>query len=174
MEPQKNSNKTLIIKIIAGIVVLGAAGFGFAKLAEKPALELAPNNEDTSATTTSSTSTSTSVTPTGETPVAATDNKNKYKNGTYTATGMYTSPAGREEVVITLVIKDDVVVGGTFVGKASNPSSVKNQGLFKEGFNQYVVGKNIDSIGLQVVNGSSLTPKGFMDALAKIKVQAQA
>jgi 23S rRNA (uracil1939-C5)-methyltransferase len=36
-----------------------------------------------------------------------------------------------------------------------------------------VVGKNIEELNLTVVNGSSLTPKGFMDALAKIKVDAQ-
>ncbi len=101
-------------------------------------------------------------------------NNRTYKDGTYAATGQYSSPAGQEEVAITLDIKDDVVVSASFVGKATNPGSVKNQSLFKEGFNQYVVGKSVDSLKLQVVNGSSLTPKGFMDALVKIKAQAKA
>jgi uncharacterized protein with FMN-binding domain len=97
----------------------------------------------------------------------------KYEDGTYTATGNYVSPAGTEEVVITLVLKDDVVTSATFEGKAVHPTSKFVQGKFSEGFTQAVVGKNIEELNLTVVNGSSLTPKGFMDALAKIKVDAQ-
>jgi hypothetical protein len=46
------------------------------------------------------------------------------------------------------------------------------QGKFKEGFEEAVVGKPLDEIALTVVNGSSLTPKGFMDALTKVKLEA--
>lgn len=96
----------------------------------------------------------------------------KYKDGTYTAIGGYISPAGEETVEITLVVKNDVVISGTSVTKATNPVSVKLQNLFKDGFNEVVAGKSIDELSLTVVNGSSLTPKGFMDALMKIKEQA--
>ena len=48
------------------------------------------------------------------------------------------------------------------------------QGNFKAGFSELVVGKPVDQVSLSVVNGSSLTPKGFMDALAKIKAEAKA
>ena len=99
--------------------------------------------------------------------------RNKYIDGTYNATGTYTSPAGQEEIFITLVIKDDKVVSSNFEGKATHPTSKKLQGQFAEGFEQAVTGKSIDSLSLTVVNGSSLTPKGFMDALTKIKEQAQ-
>ena len=162
MEPQQNSNKNLIIKIIAAIIVLAVAGFAFSRM-DNTSDETANQNTNGAPT---------EEMPGGDTEPVATNRK--YRDGTYTSTGRYTSPAGQEEVQITLVIKDDAVSSGTFVGKAVNPGSVKNQTLFKEGFDQYVVGKNVDDLQLEVVNGSSLTPKGFMDALSKIKVEAAA
>ena len=36
-----------------------------------------------------------------------------------------------------------------------------------------VVGKNIDEVAITKVAGSSLTPKGFTDALEKIKADAK-
>ena len=108
------------------------------------------------------------------TPVANVPDNKKYKDGTYTATGNYTSPAGAEQVVVTLVLKDDEVVSATFLGKGTNPTTKMMQGKFAAGFTTYVVGKPLDSIALTVVNGSSLAPKGFMDALVKIKTEAKA
>lgn len=96
-----------------------------------------------------------------------------YKNGVYASVGSYSSPAGNETIDITLVVNGDTVTSATFKGNATNPGSVKWQGEFGEGFEQAVVGKKIDELALTVVNGSSLTPKGFMDALAKIKTQAK-
>jgi hypothetical protein len=40
-------------------------------------------------------------------------------------------------------------------------------------YKQYVVGKKIDEVQLTKVSGSSLTPQGFNDALAKIKAEAK-
>jgi uncharacterized protein with FMN-binding domain len=159
MQPQKNSALGTIIKILSGVIVLGLAGFAFSQMGDKaPVVEAPATGEKT---------------PTSTKPVSNTNDR-KYKDGTYSAVGNYSSPAGREEVDITLTIKNDVVVSATFVVTASNPGSIKNQELFKQGFDQYVVGKSIDSLKLQVVNGSSLTPKGFMDALQKIKTEALA
>lgn len=143
MQPQKNSAFGTIIKILSGVIVLGLAGFAFSEMGSKA--------------------------PVVEAPVTG---EKKYKDGTYHAVGDYSSPAGGESIDITLVIKNDTVVSASFIGTATNPASVKNQELFKKGFDQYVVGKSIDSLKLQVVNGSSLTPKGFMDALKKIKAEA--
>ncbi len=97
-----------------------------------------------------------------------------YKDGSYTAVGSYVSPAGQEEVDVTLVLKDGKVASAEFVGKTQNPISKKLQTQFNEGYEQVVVGKSIDELSLTVVNGSSLTPKGFMDAVQKIKSQAKA
>lgn len=157
MQPQKNSAFGTIIKILSGVIVLGLAGFAFSQMGSKAPVVEAPVAGDKTSTSTK--------------PITGT-NERKYEDGTYSAVGNYSSPAGREEVDITLTIKNDAVVSAVFIGTASNPGSIKNQELFKQGFDQYVVGKSIDSLKLQVVNGSSLTPKGFMDALKNIKAEA--
>jgi uncharacterized protein with FMN-binding domain len=158
MLPNQNSNRDTILKIIAGVAVLGIAGIAFSKIGNEAELESVTTNS-----------------PSTESVDQATVNSNsKYKDGTYTSEGEYTSPAGQEEVEVTVTLQGDVVTDVSFVDKASNPGSVKNQELFSQGFEQLVVGKSIDSIELGVVNGSSLTPKGFMDAIAKIKVEAGA
>ncbi len=97
-----------------------------------------------------------------------------YVDGEYTATGAYTSPAGQEEVEVVLTVENDVIVAAEFDGKASNPTSVLLQGMFAEGFESEVVGKSLDELSLGVVNGSSLTPKGFMDAVEQIREEAAA
>jgi len=104
-------------------------------------------------------------------PVAMTNGS--YKNGNYSAVGDYMSPGGAEQVGVTVALKDNVITDVTFEPKAQRPASVKFQGMFAEGFKQFVVGKKIDEVQLSKVSGSSLTPKGFNDALAKIKVQAK-
>lgn len=106
------------------------------------------------------------------TPVA-TAPASKYRDGTYTATGSYQSPAGTEVVDVSITLKGDVVTAATFKGNATNPGSVNNQKKFSGGYTAAVVGKKLDSIALTVVNGSSLTPGGFMDALADIKTEAR-
>ncbi len=98
--------------------------------------------------------------------------KQKYEDGTFAAAGVYKSPAGMEEIKVSLILKNGVVSAATYEGKATNAKSVKFQGLFGQGFQEAVVGASIDNLNLTVVNGSSLTPAGFMDALAKIKVEA--
>jgi uncharacterized protein with FMN-binding domain len=95
-----------------------------------------------------------------------------YKDGTYEAMGSYRSPAGPEQIDISLTIKDNVVTDGHAVAQATAPKSVHFQGLFVSGFHDAVVGKNVNDLALDNVSGSSLTPRGFNDALAKIKAQA--
>jgi uncharacterized protein with FMN-binding domain len=96
-----------------------------------------------------------------------------YRNGTYNATGVYTSPAQQEEVKLTLTIEGGVVVASEFEADSPNKISQRLQGMFAEGYQAEVIGKSLDEIDLDVVNGSSLTPKGFMDALDKIKAEAR-
>lgn len=96
-----------------------------------------------------------------------------YKNGNYSAVGDYMSPGGAEQVGVTLTLKDDIISDVTFEVKAERPISVKMQEAFAADYKQYVVGKKIDEVQLTKVSGSSLTPKGFNDALAKIKAEAK-
>ncbi len=90
------------------------------------------------------------------------------KDGTYEATGEYTSPAGPEVVPIKLTLKNGVIETIEFNQKATNPGTIKFQGMFKEGFKAQVIGKKITEVKLDKVSGSSLTPKGFNDAIQKI------
>ena len=108
------------------------------------------------------------------TPAPVEEKKNSYKDGSYDVVGTYTSPAGPEEIEVKLVLANGMVSDAEVLVKAENATSKKLQGMFVEGFEKEVVGKSIDEIDLDVVNGSSLTPKGFMDALAKIKEEAGA
>jgi uncharacterized protein with FMN-binding domain len=96
-----------------------------------------------------------------------------YQDGTYQATGKYISPGGEREIAVSITLEDGLITASTFEGFASDPASKRFQGEFAEGFQPLVVGKNIDELNLQKVSGSSLTPKGFMDALESIKTQAQ-
>lgn len=95
-----------------------------------------------------------------------------FEDGTFEAIGTYTSPGGTETIQVSLVLNDGVVTEASVTPQATRPNSVKFQELFKNNFESEVVGKNIDEISLDKVGGSSLTPKGFMDALEDIKSQA--
>lgn len=107
-----------------------------------------------------------------ESPTAAME-QSAYKNGTYTAVGNYTSPGGQEELGVTLTIADGVVTDSQIDVKATRPISKTRQEDFAANYKDLVVGKNIDELELGKVSGSSLSPKGFNDAVAKIKTEAQ-
>lgn len=96
-----------------------------------------------------------------------------FKDGSYQATGNYVSPGGPREIDVTIVIKNGVVEDSTFVGKATDPTSKRFQGEFAQGYKSQVIGKPIAELSLTKVAGSSLTPKGFNDALEKIKEESQ-
>ena len=163
MEPQK-SNTSVIVGIIVAVIAL--LGFGLYKYANKE-----------TATTEVGTGTTTDVSVTVgndyPTPVETTISS-KYKDGIYSAVGNYTSPGGSEQIAITLTLKDDVIVDASAVSKAFRPNSKIFQGQFVDNFKPLVIGKKIDDVHLTKVSGSSLTGIGFNDAVAQIKVQAQA
>ncbi len=97
-----------------------------------------------------------------------------YKNGQYSATGSYYSPAGTEEIKVNLTIANDTVAAVSVAAMASDEESLKYQNRFIKNVSAVVVGKKISDLNLGKVSGSSLTPKGFNDALTKIKVLAKA
>lgn len=102
------------------------------------------------------------------TPVAS-----AFKDGTYTAQGGYTVHAGPEEITITLTLKNGVVTDTTFEGRPNLPMSQKFMDMFSSNYKPLVIGKKIEDLNLGKVSGSSYTPKGFNDAVAKIMVQAK-
>jgi hypothetical protein len=98
----------------------------------------------------------------------------RYKNGTYSDTGNYISPGGPREINATITLAYNVIIDATAQGTATDATSKRFQGEFVANFKSEVVGKNIDEVVLTKVSGSSLTPKGFNDALDKIKAVAKA
>ncbi len=96
-----------------------------------------------------------------------------YKDGTYSATGSYSSPAGAEEIDVSLTLKSNIITDATVTPKATARRSVMMQNDFASNYKPYVVGKDINDIKLTKVSGSSLTPAGFDDAIAKIEAQAK-
>ena len=96
-----------------------------------------------------------------------------YKNGTYTANGVYNSPGGQDEIAVSVTLTNDIITDTTVTSVRADRTSLRYQDKFIAGYKQYVVGQNINSVNLTVVSGSSLTPDGFNAALTKIKAQAK-
>ncbi len=108
-----------------------------------------------------------------ETPEEDAEETAQYEDGTYTEMGTYISPAGPEQIEVTLELREGEVVGVNVVPQATNEVSVKLQGLFVAGIGAEVIGMPLEEVGpFSSVNGSSLTPKGFMDAVERIKEEA--
>lgn len=169
----KNSNKLWMWLVIIAIPVGILAYMAMNEPVSAPESELLKNSiveeSDMSLNDSGENNNTTPITQADE-PVAMVG---AYKNGEYSAVGNYESPGGPEEVYVSLMLKDNVITDVTFETKAERPLSVKFQEIFGADYKQYVVGKNIDEVELTKVSGSSLTPKGFNDALAKIKAEAK-
>ncbi len=101
------------------------------------------------------------------------DTSASYTDGTYTAEGSYISPAGNESVSVEITLAGDVVTAVTVTPEAADPQAKSYQALFAGGIAAEVVGKDIDTLNVSRVAGSSLTSGGFNEALAAIKDQAR-
>jgi uncharacterized protein with FMN-binding domain len=100
------------------------------------------------------------------------DTSAEYTDGTYEALGQYVSPAGPSEVTVELTLENDIVTDVVVTPHATEGNSVRFQGQFVEGIAAIVVGKDIDTLAVSRVGGSSLTSGGFADAIADIKAEA--
>ncbi len=159
---------------IAVIVVALAVGLGYIFINSKSAPSPVTDTQTATSTDVTSTNPDSNTTVTLPGGTTATVGTSTYKDGTYTATGSYNSPGGLETVDVTLTLSGDVVTSANVVSGARDPESRRYQSAFISGYKQYVVGKKISSINLGTVSGSSLTPKGFNDAVTKIETQAKA
>jgi hypothetical protein len=133
-----------------------------------------PANTTTSEDANTTDTTATPETTTSSTSTTSVQSSGSYKNGSYKATGNYTSPDGAQQITISVSLKDDTVVATSATKGANGRDSEEYQGKFISGYKSQVIGKAIDSLQLNHVSGSSLTPQGFNDALDKIKQQAEA
>lgn len=164
-EQTDNKNQKLIASFIVILaVVLVAVGVSmFAKKQDAP-------SASTTNTQKSGTSAADGTSANASTP---TTSNTAYKDGTYTAEDSYTSPGGTEVISVSVTVKDGVVTDTNVEQEANNHESAEYQSAFKQGYKTYVVGKALDAIQLSHVSGSSLTSRGFNNALQQIKNQAQ-
>jgi uncharacterized protein with FMN-binding domain len=97
-----------------------------------------------------------------------------YKDGTFTEQGTYSSPGGQEVISVRLEIASDTVKDVEVKTVKADPTATQYEAMFIKGIQGEVVGKKVDDLKVTHVSGSSLTSKGFDDALAKIKSDATA
>jgi hypothetical protein len=98
-------------------------------------------------------------------------------DGTYTVIGGYQSPADAAEtetIVVTLSIIDGIITEAVVQPQASHPTSRRYQDQFAGGVAEKVVDKPLAEVEVTRVAGSSLTGRGFNEALDQIRAQAQA
>ena len=106
-----------------------------------------------------------------DTPVD-TDTSASYADGTFTAEGDYISPAGPSKVTVEVTLADDIVTSVTVTPLSTDATAKGFQTQFAEGIAAIVEGKDIDTLSVSRVGGSSLTSGGFADAIEKIKAEA--
>lgn len=154
------SSKFVLPVVIAALIVFAAVGFYlYQQNSASSAASIAP-------------AASSAPQAMEATETAATDSA--YKNGTYSVTGEYLSPGGQRTIDVELTLIDGNITEIEVTPTATDATSQRFQGEFAEGYKPMVMGKSIDEIELTKVSGSSLTPKGFQDALEKIKAEAKA
>lgn len=105
-------------------------------------------------------------------PAANADTSASYADGTYSAEGSYISPAGEQSVAVELTLEDDVVTEVTVTPEADDPQAKGFQEKFASGIADAIVGKDIDTLDVSRVAGSSLTSGGFAKAVDAIKAEA--
>jgi uncharacterized protein with FMN-binding domain len=92
----------------------------------------------------------------------------KYTNGTYTTEGHYDS----KSIIVAITLNNDMINDVTVTPNTTVKISLSLQKKFAAAVPDVITGKPIDTIHLDKLAGSSLTTKGFNDALTKIKAQA--
>ncbi|HEY4268138.1 MAG TPA: hypothetical protein VGM94_08110 [Galbitalea sp.] len=97
-----------------------------------------------------------------------------YKDGDYSEQGTYASPGGTELISVSLTLKSNVVTALSVKTVKADPTATQYEAMFEAGVGKIVVGKNLNSLNVTRVSGSSLTSQGFDDALTKIKADAKA
>ena len=168
----------VIISIIVVVLIGAGAGAFYLLGGDDESVDTAERRITTSTTvqgnSTATTDESTQEVASTSEAVTTEVSSSDYKDGTYTATGSYSTPGGTEEVKVTVVLKNDVVTSVTTVGSATRGDSARYQSKFLSAYESKVSGKDIDSVSLSRVAGSSLTSNGFNKAITIIKNEAMA
>lgn len=163
--PAKIGVGVLVVVIFLAVVIYSRSGSETNEVANSNSGAESVMQENANTTTTS---------PATNTPAANTESPDAgYKDGTYTSTGTYNTPGGREEVAVSVTLKDGKVASSSVTAEANAPTSKQFQEEFINNYKQFVTGKSIDSLKLSKVSGSSLTGTGFNAAIEKIKADAK-
>ncbi len=157
-----NNQKNVIATGVVIVVLVFVVAFGVIAFEKNRETEIVATKKEIPTSMDSSSRTSTDPSQTTE-----------YKDGEYSATGSYTSPGGPEEINVTLTLENGVITDSNVQSLATRPESKEYQGIFASNYKKQVIGKNINQVLLNKVSGSSLTPKGFNNALEQIKQQAK-
>lgn len=131
--------------------------------------------ESSSAETTTETpapQTSAAPSPSATGAASSTGSGSTYKDGTYTADGSYQTPETVEKISVSITLSDDTVTKVEVTGDPQASETKHYQSQFIGGISAQVVGKKLDEISVSRVSGSSLTSKGFTQALATIRTEA--
>jgi len=170
------NKKIIIIGSIVLLIVIGIGGVIF--VLGKSGTQVA--STQTSAQITNALD---SITPTS-TPTSNTSNQSNsntsnstssnFKDGTYSADGSYISPGGHESIGVQLSVSNGVIESVTVTPESKDFESLRYQQRFISGVASVVVGKKLDQAYINGrVNGSSLTPEGFNNALGTIISEAK-
>jgi hypothetical protein len=95
-----------------------------------------------------------------------------FKDGSYTQPGTYVSPGGTEHISVTLTLAKNIITAMKVTTVQADPTATGYEAMFEGGIAAATVGKDINSLKIGVVAGSSLTSMGFNKALAAIKADA--
>lgn len=88
---------------------------------------------------------------------------------TFSAEASYFTPNRTEhEMLVTLTLKDRVVVEANVLYDGSAPNTPAHNG-FDQAYKNEVIGKRLNEINLSRVGGASLTSNAFNDAVAEIQ-----
>jgi uncharacterized protein with FMN-binding domain len=157
---QSNKLMASLALLVLIVVIVGVA------IASKPKTATSVNTTSNSVASSSNSNQPATASKTG--------GSSDYKDGTYMATGSYDSPGGTEKISVSLTLNKDVVSNVNAQSGANDPTAASYQSIFLSNYKKYVVGKKINAIKISNVSGSSLTSKGFEDALKQIEKQAEA
>lgn len=113
-------------------------------------------------------------TDTGDTGGDTGNTDASYADGTYSADGSYQAPSGTESITVEVTLADDVVTEVDVTSHATDPTAKGMQTNFAGGIAGEVVGKDVDTLNVTRVAGSSLTSGGFKIAVDAIKADALA
>jgi uncharacterized protein with FMN-binding domain len=104
-------------------------------------------------------------------PRAPVPRDSTYRDGVYSDTGWYGGLPSSIAVTVTLVA--GVITTVRVTPHATVPQSLYLQRRFAAAVPAVVVGRRIDEVNVGRLAGSSGTPRGFNDALRKIRAQAR-